>query len=85
MVATGLLIVEDGIAGLFDIVTHESARRRGHARRVVSTLLAMGHAMGARNAYLQVESGNAPARALSAQYGFTERYTYWYRIHPGEK
>lgn len=85
IVATGLTIVEDGVAGLFDIVTDEATRRRGHARRIVATLLATAHRLGARNAYLQVESDNAPARALYAQYGFAERYTYWYRIRPGEQ
>ena len=85
IVATGLTIVEDGVAGLFDIVTDEAARRRGYARRIVATLLATAHGMGARNAYLQVESENAPARALYAQYGFAERYAYWYRIRPGEQ
>ena len=85
IVATGLTIVEDGVAGLFDIVTHEAARRRGYAWRIVATLLATAHGLGARNAYLQVESDNAPARALYAQYGFVERYTYWYRIRPGDQ
>ncbi|MGE5616563.1 MAG: GNAT family N-acetyltransferase [Bacillota bacterium] len=85
VVATGLTIVEDGFAGLFDIVTHTEARRRGHARRVVATLLAFGHAMGARHAYLQVESGNTPARLLYKQFGFAERYCYWYRVHPRDK
>jgi ribosomal protein S18 acetylase RimI-like enzyme len=85
IVATGLTIVEDGVAGLFDIVTHAEARRRGHARRVVATLLALGHAMGARHAYLQVESGNTPARLLYKQFGFAERYCYWYRVHPRDK
>ena len=85
IVATGLTIVEDGVAGLFDIVTHEATRRRGYARRIVATLLATAHGLGARNAYLQVESDNAQARALYAQYGFAERYTYWYRIRPGEQ
>ena len=85
IVATGLTVIEDGVAGLFDIVTHEGLRRRGLARRIVTTLLAMAHAMGARSAYLQVESGNAPALALYAQYGFVQRYSYWYRAHPRER
>lgn len=84
VVATGLTMVEDGVAGLFDIVTREDSRRRGHARRVVASLLAIAHALGARHAYLQVESANAPARNLYRQFGFTERYAYWYRAHPRE-
>jgi N-acetylglutamate synthase len=84
VVATGLTVIEDGIAGLFDIVTREDARRRGHARRVVSTLLHLAHGLGARHAYLQVESNNTAARALYRDFGFAERYEYWYRAHPRE-
>jgi ribosomal protein S18 acetylase RimI-like enzyme len=84
VVATGLTILEDGVAGLFDIVTREDARRRGYARRIVASLLAIAHGLGARHAYLQVESGNTAARNLYRQFGFGERYVYWYRAHPRE-
>jgi ribosomal protein S18 acetylase RimI-like enzyme len=84
VVATGLTVIEDGVAGLFDIVTHEQTRRRGHARRVVASLLATAYGLGARSAYLQVESENVPARNLYRQFGFSERYQYWYRRHPRE-
>jgi GNAT superfamily N-acetyltransferase len=84
IVATGLTVIEDGSAGLFDIVTREDARRQGHARRVVATLLHMAHGLGARHAYLQVESENMAARPLYRDFGFSERYQYWYRAHPRE-
>ena len=84
VVATGLTVVEDGHAGLFDIATHAGHRRRGHARRIVASLLkAASEDLGARKAYLQVDAGNASARALYAQFGFAERYQYWYRGRPG--
>jgi len=83
VLATGLTIVEGDCAGLFDIVTHPEARRRGHGRRLVAALLATAHALGARHAYLQVESGNAAAIALYDGFGFTERYTYAYRGREG--
>lgn len=85
VVATGLTVVEDDCAGLFDIVTAGSARRRGHGRQVVAALLRSAHALGARHAYLQVESGNESARHLYARFGFAERYRYWYRGRPGEQ
>ncbi len=85
IVATGLSILEDGAAGLFDIVTHEGHRRSGHARRIVAGLLARARARGARDAYLQVDQANGAARALYRQFGFTERYLYWYRGRPGEQ
>lgn len=85
VVATGLTIVEDGCAGLFDIVTREDARRRGHARAMVQSLLATAWELGARHAYLQVSAENAAARRLYSQFGFEERYMYWYRGRPGEQ
>lgn len=85
VVATGLTIVEDEAAGLFDIVTAPDARRRGHARRIVATLLAVARGMGARHAYLQVQADNEAARRLYRQFGFGERYRYWYRGREGER
>ena len=85
IVATGLTIIEDRHAGLFDIVTHADRRRQGHARRIVQSLLTRAWGLGARHAYLQVEQGNAPARRLYAQFGLVERYLYWYRGRPGEQ
>jgi ribosomal protein S18 acetylase RimI-like enzyme len=79
IVATGLTIVEDGHAGLFDIITREDARGRGHARRLVASLLRHGWQLGARRAYLQVQLDNEVARRLYAGFGFSQRYTYWYR------
>lgn len=79
IVATGLTLVEDDCAGLFDIVTHEAERRRGHARRIVAGLLAAAWELGARHAYLQVQQENSGARSLYSQFGFEEKYSYWYR------
>ena len=83
--ATGLTMIEDGGAGLFDIVTREDARRQGLARAVVSSLLQAAWELGAHFAYLQVEQGNEPARRLYRQFGFEERYLYWYRGRDGER
>ncbi len=85
VVAAGVTIVEDGCAGLFDIITDEAVRRRGHARTIVVGLLRVALELGARHAYLQVKSDNEPARRLYRQFGFEERYEYWYRVRPGEQ
>ena len=82
VVAAGVTIVEDGCAGLFDIITDEAVRRRGHARTIVVNLLRAALELGARYAYLQVKSDNEPARRLYRQFGFEERYEYWYRGRP---
>jgi GNAT superfamily N-acetyltransferase len=82
--ATGLAIVEDDCVGLFDIITRPAAQRRGHAKAVVASLLRRAWELGARHAYLQVQEENIAARRLYAQFGFAERYRYWYRGRPGE-
>ena len=38
---------------------------------------------GAENAYLQVVQGNTAAKRLYASLGFTDFYTYWFRVQPG--
>ena len=83
--ATGLTMIEDGSAGLFDVITREDLRRQGLARSVVASLLQEAWELGARAAYLQVEQGNEPARRLYRQFGFEERYLYWYRGRDGER
>ncbi len=82
--ATGLAILEDGHVGLFDVVTREAHRGRGHARAVVAALLRWGLGQGASRAYLQVDEGNAPALALYRRFGFETAYRYWYRGRPEE-
>ena len=84
VLATGLTIVEDDCAGLFDIITADEARRQGHAQSVVASLLRHAWELGARHAYLQVQEDNIAARRLYARFGFEEKYLYWYRGRPGE-
>ena len=81
-IACGMAVLERELVGLFDIVTHEAARRRGHAKALVESLLAWAHQNGARYAYLQVMENNRAARALYQDLGFVELYHYWYRVAP---
>jgi len=84
VLAAGLTILEDDCAGLFDIITREDARRRGYARTIVSSLLRAAWEEGARFAYLQVKDDNVSARRLYREFGFEEKYQYWYRGRPEE-
>lgn len=78
--ACGLAVLEDDLVGLFDVVTAPSARRRGHARELVSSLLAWAQSQGATVAYLQMVADNHPARGLYQALGFEVLYRYWYRV-----
>jgi ribosomal protein S18 acetylase RimI-like enzyme len=65
------------------VVTDARRRRRGYARRVVTSLAAWAKDQGAEGACLQVEAHNAPALALYDIVGLkTELYRYHYRREP---
>lgn len=79
VVACGLGILQDGLFGLFDIVTDEGERGRGYARELVASMLDWAIQSDASTAYLQVTTHNDPANRLYARFGFVEAYRYWYR------
>ena len=82
VVACGLGVLQQDCAGLFDIVTDATVRRRGYGQALVQGILDWSKQQGARFAYLQVVVGNEPALRLYARLGFTEQYQYWYRVQP---
>jgi ribosomal protein S18 acetylase RimI-like enzyme len=77
--AAGQVVVENELAGVYDIVTAEHVRSRGYGRAISRQLLAAAAALGADTAYLQVDAGNASARRIYSALGFADRYAYWYR------
>ena len=83
-VACGQMALENDLVGLYDIFTAAHARGRGHAETVCRHLLAEGNRRGARHAYLQVDAGNAPARAVYHRLGFADGYAYHYRCRSAE-
>lgn len=70
--------------GLSLIEVAPEARRRGLARQVVRALADWGTAVGATNAFLQVEQGNAEAVPLYRALGFTTHHTYRTRTAPAD-
>lgn len=78
VVGCGQYALEGALVGLYDVFTTPSARGQGLARLLCSHLLAEAVARGATTAYLQVDSGNHPARAVYRRLGFADAYTYHY-------
>jgi ribosomal protein S18 acetylase RimI-like enzyme len=77
LLACGQMVVDGDIVGLYDIAS--AVPRRGHGDRLCRALLALAHAQGARQAYLQVGSDNDVAQRLYARMGFVFVYCYHYR------
>jgi ribosomal protein S18 acetylase RimI-like enzyme len=82
--ACGQFAREADLAGLYDVFTDAAVRGQGLARRLCSRLLSAAGDEGARGAYLQVEWDNLAARNLYKRLGFTDGYSYHYRLRPGD-
>lgn len=82
VVCTAQMAMDDDIAGLFDVLTLEEPRGKGHATHAVSRLLAWAWEHAARVAYLQVTATNDPALAVYRKFGFSTLYTYCYYARP---
>ncbi|MCC5979610.1 MAG: GNAT family N-acetyltransferase [Salinarimonas sp.] len=78
----GLAVIERGCVGLFDILVASHLRGRGLGRRLVAGMLAEAVQRGAGAAYLQVLETNETAIALYRRLGFTESFSYAYRVAP---
>ncbi|MBT2594896.1 N-acetyltransferase [Arthrobacter sp. ISL-72] len=65
--------------GLYCMATRPDARRRGHAGRILQSLLAAGDSRGLDGYWLLVTAANAAARELYARAGFREAGRYFYR------
>jgi GNAT superfamily N-acetyltransferase len=83
LVALAYGIIHSGMLCYESVVTDARQRRRGHARKIVTTLAGWAKAQGATDACLQVVAENTPAHALYDQIGLTgEVYRYHYRRAP---
>lgn len=80
IVAMGLGILDRDYVGIYAIHVDEAFRKRGYASSVVRTILNEAKRQGAKRAYLQVVTDNAPAKALYRKLGFRKMYCYWFRV-----
>lgn len=81
-VATAIVAHEGDLAGLFEIGSRSTTRRKGYARKAIMAALRWAKSRGARRAWLQVENHNTPAIQLYESIGFRSVYTYHYRQEP---
>ncbi|MFD0586697.1 GNAT family N-acetyltransferase [Paenibacillus sp. GCM10027627] len=77
--ACGIVTLEQGWAGLYDIVTSESKRGRGYGEQLTRRLLYWAKEQGVEQSYLLVVKNNEAANRLYDKFGFTHLYDYWYR------
>ncbi len=82
IVAIGMSLDLDGFTTVYNMNTIPEQRRRGHARKILNTLLAEGVAAGSDRAVLQVTWENAAAMTLYGTVGFSPTYSYHYRERP---
>jgi len=78
--ATGMAVLNKKTLGIFGIATSKKYHGQGLASQIISELLRWGRLRGAGFAFLQVEERNLPALALYKKFGFTQQYSYWYRV-----
>ena len=83
VVCTAQVAIDDGLVGVYDVVTAEDSRGKGYATLACTSLLSWAWQHGASAAYLQVNADNAPALAIYRKFGFATVYTYHYRGPPG--
>lgn len=76
--AIARVVVTGEWAGLSALWVPEGKRRRGLARRLVTTCLGWAVEHGADKAYLQVVTGNDPAERLYREFGFVDHHEYRY-------
>lgn len=79
VVGVGFAVLERGWAGIFGMATAPTWRRTGVAATLLSALATAAADRHGARLYLQVETGNEPARALYEGLGFTRDHGYHYR------
>jgi GNAT superfamily N-acetyltransferase len=82
VLAIGRLAVAGEWAGFTAFEVDPGRRRRGLASAIIGALAGLARYRGISGLYLQAENGNAAARSLYRQAGFTDHHGYHYRIAP---
>ena len=77
-VGVGLVVASGGLAGVYSVAVAERERRQGHASDIMAAAHWWAADAGCDTIFLQVLGTNAPALAMYATLGFSERYRYQY-------
>jgi len=80
--ACGRISVAGGWGAITAVEVDPGYRRQGLGTAITAALAAAAADRGARRVLLQVETGNAPARALYARCGFRDSHRYHYMLAP---
>ena len=78
-VSCGMSVLQEGLLGLFDLVTDRAHRGRGFGGELLRRALEWGVRSGGEEAYLQVVDTNWNAARLYQRAGFELVYRYHYR------
>lgn len=81
-VACGRVSVDGDLGMITAVEVDPACRRRGLGTAITAGLAAAAARRGARRVLLQVETGNAAARALYARCGFCDSHRYRYMLAP---
>lgn len=81
-VAVGRVSVAGRWGAITAVEVDAACRRQGLGTAITSALAAAAARRGADHVLLQVEKGNAAARALYARCGFRDSHLYHYRVAP---
>jgi ribosomal protein S18 acetylase RimI-like enzyme len=81
-VACGRISVAGDLGVLTAVEVDKACRRQGLGADITSGLAVAAAGRGARRILLQVETGNAPARALYQRCGFRDSHRYHYMLAP---
>jgi GNAT superfamily N-acetyltransferase len=82
VLAIARVSIADGWAGLTAVEVDSGHRRAGLGLAITAAACAEAFARGVRRVFLQVEEGNAGARALYERCGFRYSHRYHYRMAP---
>jgi ribosomal protein S18 acetylase RimI-like enzyme len=81
-VACGRISVAGDWGALTAVEVDPACQRQGLGLAITAALAAAAADRGASRVLLQVETGNAPARALYSRCGFRESHRYHYMLAP---